>query len=132
LKEGKLMKRTGATPKIALLCHLEPSLEQELKAALAHPSIHMDTVPCQDTGFVQSSANHAGVVFCPFSRDLATLLEATKDSRIPVIVVTRTPETREWLDAMEAGAFDYCSAPFEPRQLQWILNSARPRTLSAA
>jgi DNA-binding NtrC family response regulator len=126
------MIRTGTTPKIALLCHLEPSLENELKVALAHPSIHMETVPCQDSVVVKYSADHAGVVFCPFSRDLNALLDATRDSRIPVIVVTRNPETREWLDAMEAGAFDYCSAPFEPRQLQWILDSARPRTLSAA
>jgi DNA-binding NtrC family response regulator len=92
----------------------------------------METVPCQDSGIVERSANHAGVVFCPFSRDLTALLDATRDSRIPVIVVTRNPETREWLDAMEAGAFDYCSAPFEPRQLQWILDSARPRAFSAA
>ena len=123
------MKRSSP-PKIALLCHLEPSLEQELKTALAHPSIHMETVS-QASG-VPESSGHAGIVFCPFSRDLNALLDATRDSRIPVIVVTRTPETREWLDAMEAGAFDYCSAPFEPRQLQWILNSARPRTMSAA
>lgn len=51
-----------------------------------------------------------------------------------VIVVTRLPETSEWLDALEAGATDYCSAPFEPVQIRWILDSAlsRPRAFAAA
>jgi DNA-binding response OmpR family regulator len=52
----------------------------------------------------------------------------------PVIVVTRLPETADWLDSLEAGAADYCSAPFEPVQIRWILDSAltRPRTFAAA
>lgn len=52
----------------------------------------------------------------------------------PVIVVTRLPETSEWLNALEAGAADYCSAPFEQVQIRWILDSAlsRPHTFAAA
>lgn len=51
----------------------------------------------------------------------------------PVIVVTRLPETADWLDALEAGAADYCSAPFEPIQVRWILDSAlsQPRAFAA-
>ncbi|HLK47526.1 MAG TPA: hypothetical protein VKT49_05290 [Bryobacteraceae bacterium] len=43
---------------------------------------------------------------------------------LPVIVVTRLPETHHWLDALDAGATDYCGAPFERVQLRWILDSA--------
>jgi CheY-like chemotaxis protein len=42
---------------------------------------------------------------------------------LPVVVVTRCPGTGQWLDALEAGATDYCGAPFERVQLQWIMNT---------
>jgi DNA-binding response OmpR family regulator len=51
---------------------------------------------------------------------------------LPFVVVTRIPETSDWLDALEAGATDYCSAPFEPRQLNWLMESALPHTRSFA
>jgi CheY-like chemotaxis protein len=43
---------------------------------------------------------------------------------LPFVVVTRVPETADWLDALEAGATDYCSAPFESRQLSWLMETA--------
>lgn len=46
---------------------------------------------------------------------------------LPFVVVTRVPETREWLDALEAGATDYCSSPFETRQINWLMESALPK-----
>jgi CheY-like chemotaxis protein len=51
-----------------------------------------------------------------------TLLRRIRASRptLPFVVVTRRPETSDWLDALEAGATDYCSAPFEPRQINWL------------
>jgi DNA-binding NtrC family response regulator len=53
---------------------------------------------------------------------------------LPFVVVTRIPETSDWLDALEAGATDYCSAPFEARQMKWLMQSAlppRPLTVAA-
>jgi hypothetical protein len=44
----------------------------------------------------------------------------TKELRSP-------PKTREWLDALEAGATDYCSVPIETRQLHWLMESTLPR-----
>jgi DNA-binding response OmpR family regulator len=49
----------------------------------------------------------------------------------PFVVVTRIPDTSEWLDALEAGATDYCAAPIEPRQIDWIMESALRRGRSA-
>jgi DNA-binding response OmpR family regulator len=62
------------------------------------------------------------------------LLRGLREARptLPFVVVTRIPETSDWLDALEAGATDYCSAPFEARQLNWLMESALPRTSSAA
>jgi DNA-binding response OmpR family regulator len=51
---------------------------------------------------------------------------------LPFVVVTRIPETSDWLDALEAGATDYCSAPFEPRQISWLLQSALGRNRASA
>jgi DNA-binding response OmpR family regulator len=52
---------------------------------------------------------------------------------LPVIAVTRIPETAHWLDALDAGATDYCGAPFERVQIRWILNAAiRPERRAAA
>jgi DNA-binding response OmpR family regulator len=43
---------------------------------------------------------------------------------VPFFVTTRLPSTIDWLDALEAGATDYCSAPFQPRQVNWLMESA--------
>ena len=56
-----------------------------------------------------------------YTRTLSLLREAHPG--LPVIVVTRQPEARQWLDALDAGAADYCGAPFEHVQLRWILHS---------
>jgi DNA-binding response OmpR family regulator len=58
-----------------------------------------------------------------------TLLRRVRASQptLPFVVVTRRPETSDWLDALEAGATDYCSAPFEPRQINWLMETALHR-----
>jgi len=42
---------------------------------------------------------------------------------LPLVVVNRHPENHRWLDALELGATDYCGAPFEPKQVNWLVNS---------
>jgi len=56
------------------------------------------------------------------------LLRRVREERptLPFVVVTRVAETKEWLDAIEAEATDYCSVPIEKRQLHWLLESTRP------
>ncbi len=56
-----------------------------------------------------------------YSQTLSLLRETYP--HLPVIVVSRLPDCKQWLDALDAGASDYCGAPFEPIQLHWILNS---------
>lgn len=67
-------------------------------------------------------------------KQYVSLLKRVRESRpaLPFVVVTRLPETSDWLDALEAGATDYCSAPFEPHQLRWLMESALPRACPAA
>jgi len=63
-----------------------------------------------------------------------SLLRRVRDERpeLPFVVVTRIPETKEWLDALEAGATDYCSSPFESRQIHWLMEAALPKHRSIA
>jgi DNA-binding response OmpR family regulator len=63
-----------------------------------------------------------------------SLLRNIREARptLPFVVVTRIPETREWLDALEAGATYYCSEPIQTRQLRWLMESVLPRPCLAA
>ena len=63
-----------------------------------------------------------------------SLLKRVREARPSVffVVVTRTPDTREWLDALEAGATDYCSVPIDTRKLHWLMESVLPRSRFAA
>ena len=65
-----------------------------------------------------------------FPHNVSWLLDSMP--RLPVVVVTRLPETQRWLDALEAGAKDYCGAPFERTQLRWILDTVVPPTARRA
>jgi DNA-binding response OmpR family regulator len=63
-----------------------------------------------------------------------SLLRKVRDERpaLPFVVVARIPETKEWLDALEAGATDYCSSPFESRQIHWLMQAALPKNRRVA
>jgi DNA-binding response OmpR family regulator len=43
---------------------------------------------------------------------------------VPLIVVSASAELDSLLDALDAGARDYCSAPFGPRMLRSIIENA--------
>jgi DNA-binding NtrC family response regulator len=75
------------------------------------------------------------VVFCAAEPEhcYTSLLEAIKQKRpdLPVVVVSRLPEIPKWLNALEAGAADYCCPPFESTQIGWILEKAlRPQAVA--
>jgi len=57
--------------------------------------------------------------------DLPNAIAALRETepKMPLIVVTRLPETRQWLDALEAGATDYIGGPFERVHIRWLMNS---------
>ena len=76
-----------------------------------------------------------GVIFVngdePGYLDAVRSLKRTAPS-LPVVVATRQPEASEWLNALDAGAADYCGAPFEPVQVRWIMNSISGETARSA
>lgn len=108
------MKDTTGTN--VIIYALSPDLASELAGALAPL--------CREVRTVSDMPAGAGVVFCPSNLQHVTSLRATAP-QATIVVVSRHPEVNDWLDSIEAGADDYCAAPFETSQLQWILQSTQ-------
>jgi len=99
-------------------------MEEELAAQLRN-ALHQQALPvamevCDDVDTLRASS--PDLVFSGFTTGLTNLLLAVT---VPVVVVSRHPEPAEYLDAMDAGAADYCAAPFEPSHIRWILQRGR-------
>jgi DNA-binding NtrC family response regulator len=105
-----------------LLLGLEGSLADDLNSVLRQLGQTVQTAAL--VGEVLDTTD-ASLIFAP-----AQNLDAVRRRRpdLPVVVTTRLPEVRDWLDALEAGASDYCGAPFEAAQVRWVLDT----TLSLA
>lgn len=111
-----------------LLAGLDPKLTRHLTDFLESRGLRVkscDHLDCQSAVNTEDCA----LAFCDIRQaDLAAMLRAVA---IPVVVVSRLPEVNDWLDAMDAGAADYCAAPIEDRQLEWILESNLRREKAA-
>ncbi|MCC6340598.1 MAG: hypothetical protein IT166_00275 [Bryobacterales bacterium] len=99
---------------------MEKELAGQLRNALHRQALPVTMETCDDVDSLRSTS--PDLVFSGFTTDLTNLLNAIT---APVVVVTRHPEPGEYLDAMDAGAADYCAAPFEPSHLGWILQRGR-------
>jgi DNA-binding NtrC family response regulator len=116
-------------PANVLIIGLEECLETELCQTLAELHHNTASEPFPGAAKCVHAIDRvaADLVFCPAEscKYEALLMELRKRGRaIPVIVVSRVPEVDHWLDAMDAGACDYCAAPFEPRMLRSIVENA--------
>ncbi|HTS63282.1 MAG TPA: hypothetical protein VMH28_14750 [Candidatus Acidoferrales bacterium] len=101
-----------------LLLGLDSSITDELNPVLKQlgQSVHI-------AGLASRVLDHtdANVVFASGN----TLGEVrARRPELPVVVVARIPEVNDWLDALDAGANDYCGGPFEPTQVRWVLESS--------
>src|SRR5687768_4905070 len=104
----------------ALLFGLSEDLAGELMAPLSKLCSHIDQVRHQLASVASCGAQ---VIFCGANTEVVTKLRQTKPDA-SIVVVSRHPEVSGWLDSIEAGATDYCAAPFETAQVQWILESS--------
>jgi DNA-binding NtrC family response regulator len=114
-----------------VLIGLEQGAVGQICSALALDSHQIENQP-QDV--VLPALGDADIVFAGGEPGCyVPLLRRVREVRptLPFVVVTRIPETREWLDALEAGATDYCASPIETRQLHWLLESALPSFAAA-
>lgn len=122
-----------------LLLGLDEQVAAELAQALQNDGHNVSTVSFEnpDASARRVAESMIDVVFCGDAPSrLIPLLAALRQRHcpIPVVVASRVPDTSRWLDAIEAGAWDYCGAPFEPRLVRHILDNALtyPRVLALA
>ena len=116
--------------KRVLLAGIEHQLATDLARHLSARGLEVHRAETLEATNKQPSYD---LVFCETRQP--GLQELLRSIETPVVVVSRVPEVNEWLDAMDAGATDYCAAPFEREQLDWILESNLGRleaALSAA
>jgi DNA-binding NtrC family response regulator len=104
----------------ALLFGLSEDLAGELMTPLSKLCTHIDQVRNHLSTVATCGAQ---VIFCGTNTDVVSKLRETKPDA-SIVVVSRHPEVSGWLDSIEAGATDYCAAPFEIAQVQWILESS--------
>jgi DNA-binding response OmpR family regulator len=121
------MTEPGLTGKILLLGLDDPSMVA-LCAILADQSHSVSAEPFPSPEQSSSEAiTDAEVVCCPAElRQYNAVVRSMREkgSSAPVVVVSSSTDVHEWLDAIEAGAWDYVSAPFEPKHIQNVLENA--------
>lgn len=117
-----------------VLFGLEESLATELREALSrcsHASVS-DNMESPGLTLAVLAIESADLIFCGPSLETVKTLRA-QSPNTSIVVVSRLPEVMDWLDAMEAGADDYCAPPFEDSHIRWILaNNLRQASRVAA
>jgi CheY-like chemotaxis protein len=107
-------------PISAVLYGLEDQLADELAAALSTCCRRVEKANADLPAAARMRG--ADVIFCRAEVDQVRRLKRANPNS-SVIVASRLPEVSDWLDALEAGAEDYCAAPFERIQVRWVLES---------
>ena len=99
-------------------------LNEELATDLVQPlKKFCAQIHSESTCLNAVARSSAQIIFCGADIETVTKLRETKPEA-PIVVVSRHPEVSDWLDSIEAGASDYCAAPFETAQVQWILETS--------
>jgi two-component system response regulator PilR (NtrC family) len=60
------------------------------------------------------------------------LLQVAESAKIPVVVASRLPDTREYLEAMRLGAFDFIASPYRRAEMQQIVSNALRQAVGRA
>jgi DNA-binding response OmpR family regulator len=84
--------------------------------------VHASTLANADECLDVARESGAEVIFCQPDAKLVADLRRHSPNAV-IIAASRIPDTDVWLEVIEAGADDYCAAPFEPHQLRWIIES---------
>ena len=108
------------------LTGIDGSVAQALERALEIERHQIEHKPC---GAPVKAFLDADIVFAGGgAKQYLPLLREVRQARpgLPFVVVTKLPETSEWLTALEAGATDYFAAPLQPRQINWFMESVMP------
>ena len=116
----------------AVLFGLSEDLATELCCRLKACIVRIEAIHGRPGSDIQTVMNtRADIIFCGPDPNLVGELRTAKPCAA-IVVVSRDAEVNPWLDAIEAGATDYCAAPFETAQVRWIVESSMRATAAAA
>ena len=123
----RIQNRKASCMAKILLLGLENDLAVPLARVLRNLEHDVETAESLESGMRHRTAE---LIFAngddpDFRYTLRTLSALRPD--LPAVVVNRLPDNMRWLDALDAGAADYCGAPFEPTQVRWVIDSALRR-----
>ena len=99
-------------PKLLVLS-FEESLLDQFRLALTNLKVSAELTTAD-----RPVAGDYDMVFCGLN-NLNAALSISPNS----VVVSRQADESAWVEALDAGAADFCAAPFEPTQLRWLLAS---------
>lgn len=122
------MPETKVPPSNVVLLGLADDLATESRRVLSEQGHKVYSFPLLSPSSALKVLEqvHADLVFCPAEPERYNLLLdaiTQKMSGLPLVVVSRHPDTTAWLDALQAGASDYCAPPFESIHMRWLLES---------
>jgi DNA-binding response OmpR family regulator len=111
-----------------LVVGLEDPLATELCRALREQRHSVLSVAFTSAADCLATIERVGadLMFCRSERQqYEAILEGMRrhGQGIPLVVVSSLPETGDWLNALDAGAADYCAAPFEPKLIERIVEN---------
>jgi DNA-binding NarL/FixJ family response regulator len=106
-----------------VLFGLSEALSADLETALGGIAGDIEATSLTPEECLESAKrNSANVFFCGPNAELVRELRRQCPNTV-IIAASRIPDTDDWLDAIEAGADDYCAAPFETAQLTSMIAS---------
>jgi DNA-binding NtrC family response regulator len=122
------MPRTKVPPSNVVLLGLAEDLASESGRILEEQGHKVYSFPLLSASSALEALRQvrADLVFCPAEPDRYNLLLdaiTQKMAGLPLVVVSRHPDTSAWLDALQAGVSDYCAPPFESIHMRWIMES---------
>ena len=127
------MTQNGSSSHRVLLLGLEGTVHGKLSKILSQQNHSVWSRPFRptsrsvDVSLRLAVRSGAEVICCSADPERYLLLvEAVQQRhlRVPVVVVSTEPNTSEWLDAIENGAWDYLGVPFESTHIQHVLDNA--------
>ena len=115
-------------PHSALLCCASPDDSKDLASALEGLHVEVTSVPNCSDALDLAGASQFALILVDLDGDAQwqSTLRALR-TRAPwtgVVVYSRLAEERLWLDALDAGAFDFVCKPFRSGEIHWIVENA--------
>ena len=118
-----------------LLVSSDPANRQMLKSLLEE--CHLSPVICSTVSDARTrlARKRVPLVFCEAQLadgSFRDLLGAAAPEIPKVVVTSRAGDTREYVEAMSLGAFDYISSPYRRSEVEWILSHVEESVGTAA